>query len=231
MLLPVLEPERRKSHIDCIDPNHPLLPIAIQCLNYNERDRPSAQQLCHQLAALKEAQIEANEQDNEHIITEFQQTLTQIDTRIREQEETISAKEREQPRPKQQPKRSKVSNTVADTIKLNWRQCPEAPRGMTRGSATVNGSMAYFNHCDSTTVHVYNSDRNVWSQMPECPQKYYFTLAVVKGLVTAIGGDWYAFPTNTLISFIGESRKRKLFQHFPPMSTKRCDTTVVCSGK
>ena len=53
--MPVLETERRKSHIDLIDPTHPLLPIAIDCLSYKEEDRPSAQELCHRLAALKEA--------------------------------------------------------------------------------------------------------------------------------------------------------------------------------
>ena len=50
----VPETERRKSHIDLIDPTHPLLPIAIKCLHYDKKDRPSAQDLCHHLAALKE---------------------------------------------------------------------------------------------------------------------------------------------------------------------------------
>ena len=54
--VPVPETERRKSHIDLIDPTHPLLPIATDCLSHNEEDRPSAQDLCHCLAALKEAQ-------------------------------------------------------------------------------------------------------------------------------------------------------------------------------
>ena len=53
--VPVLETERRKSHIDLIDPTHPLLSIATNCLNYNEEDRPSAQELCHRLAGLKQA--------------------------------------------------------------------------------------------------------------------------------------------------------------------------------
>ena len=53
--MPVLESERRKSHTDLIDPTHPLLPIALGCLSYLEKDRPSAQDLCHQLAAVKEA--------------------------------------------------------------------------------------------------------------------------------------------------------------------------------
>ena len=47
--------ERRKSHIDLINPSHPLLPIATVCLSYKEEDRPSAQGLCHHLAKLKEA--------------------------------------------------------------------------------------------------------------------------------------------------------------------------------
>ena len=53
--IPVLDSERRKSHIDIIDPTHTLLPTALGCLSYSEKDRPSAQDLCRQLAAVKEA--------------------------------------------------------------------------------------------------------------------------------------------------------------------------------
>ena len=53
--MPVLDSERRKPHIDLIDPTHTLLPIALSCLSYSEKDRPSAQDLCRQLAAVKEA--------------------------------------------------------------------------------------------------------------------------------------------------------------------------------
>ena len=55
MKMPVLDSERRKSHIDLIDPTHTLLPTALGCLCYLEKDRPSAQDLCQQLAAIKEA--------------------------------------------------------------------------------------------------------------------------------------------------------------------------------
>ncbi len=54
MEMPVLERERRKRHIDLIFPNHPLLPTALRCLEYYERNRPSAEELCDQLASLKE---------------------------------------------------------------------------------------------------------------------------------------------------------------------------------
>ena len=46
--------ERRKSHIDLIDPTHALLPTALSCLSDSEEDRPSAQDLCQQLATFKE---------------------------------------------------------------------------------------------------------------------------------------------------------------------------------
>ena len=338
-LMPVLETERRKPHIDRIDPNHPLLPNAIQCLSYYERDRPSTQQLCHLLAELKEGpqyvqsvqrarergrpeqsstadmeakdgriaelqrsvvvceweirelqeQIQAKEQqlrekdatvvasqqeieqltqdarqlrqeldqttrdkqrfrqekndqietgerqllDNEHIIAEFQQTLVQKEKRIRDLEETISAREREiqeEPNIKQEQKRLEASNTAVDTIKLNWRQCTKAPRGMARGSATVDGSMAYFIPAGSRTVQAYETDKEVWSQMPEYHCEY-FTLAIVNGLLTAVGGYQYRQPTNTLLSLTGEGSKRKWSEHFPPMPTKRYGTAIVCSGR
>ena len=331
--MPVLEPERRKLHIDHIDRTHPLLPIAIRCLSYNEKDRPSAQQLCHQLATLKEApryvesvqrpqgraagqqedqrlrqeleqatrdiqqkdgrigelqrnvavcewdirelqeqlrekdaaavasqqeiqqltqdirqlrqevrekqdQIEGRDRqqrDNEHIIAEFQQTLVQKEKRIRDLEETISAREREgqqQPKVKQQQKRSEASHTAVNTIKLNWRQCPKAPQKMCRGSAAVDGSMAYFHSWSSTSssVHAYDLEKEVWSQMPECPHEY-FTLAIVNGLLTAVGGWKSAKPTNTLLSLTGEGSRRKWSEHFPPIPTKRWLTAVVCSGR
>ena len=49
--VPVLEPEHRKKHIAFTDPTHPLLPIAMACLEYRERerDRPSAEELCQRL--------------------------------------------------------------------------------------------------------------------------------------------------------------------------------------
>ena len=50
----VSETERRQNHISTIDRNHTLLPIALDCLKDNDVERPSAQQLCERVAALKE---------------------------------------------------------------------------------------------------------------------------------------------------------------------------------
>ena len=53
VLVPVLEVERRKNHIDLINPTHPLFSVALDCLKNRERERPSAQELCHRIATLK----------------------------------------------------------------------------------------------------------------------------------------------------------------------------------
>ena len=48
------EIERRQNHIGTIDPNHPLKQIALDCLKDRDVERPSTQQLCGKVAALKE---------------------------------------------------------------------------------------------------------------------------------------------------------------------------------
>ena len=47
------EAERRKKDIDLIEPSHPLLPIALHCLEDRDTERPSADELCGRLALLK----------------------------------------------------------------------------------------------------------------------------------------------------------------------------------
>ena len=51
----VPEIERRQSHIDLIDPAHPLLPVALDCLENNDEIRPSCHELCGQISTLKTA--------------------------------------------------------------------------------------------------------------------------------------------------------------------------------
>ncbi len=47
------ETERRKRDIDLMDPDHPLLPTALQCLMDRDTDRPSADEMCERLVALR----------------------------------------------------------------------------------------------------------------------------------------------------------------------------------
>ena len=54
--VPVSEIERRQNHISEVEPDHPLLQVALDCLKDRDIERPSAQQLCERVAALKESQ-------------------------------------------------------------------------------------------------------------------------------------------------------------------------------
>lgn len=47
------EVDRRQNHISIIDQKHPLLQVALDCLKDGYEDRPSAQQLCKKMSALK----------------------------------------------------------------------------------------------------------------------------------------------------------------------------------
>ena len=49
----VPETERRKKDIDLVDHDHPLLPLSLSCLKGKAKERPSANELCERLAALK----------------------------------------------------------------------------------------------------------------------------------------------------------------------------------
>ena len=112
-------------------------------------------------------------------------------------------------------------------------------------SCVVDGNMAYFNDYDSNGVHSYDSEKQKWSSLPQSPHRH-CSLAVVSGLLTAIGGqpgmtnvllnairgglDIHATMnvTKQLLSLTG---KGKWVERFPPMPTKRYGTAAVCSGK
>ena len=111
-------------------------------------------------------------------------------------------------------------------LKLTWETRKNAPYEMLRGAAVAHGSVGYFRPVGSQGVFAYDSEKDDWSQLPECPQKY-FELAVINNLLTAVGGEpsglFSGDYTNRLVSFNGS----KWVTIFPPMPTKRCDLAVI----
>ena len=92
--VPVLDVERRKEQIDKISPAHPLLPVATECLKYNQEDRPSAQQLCEQLATLKEApQYSESKQRAQESSSPVGNDTTNKDRTIRELHQQVQEKD------------------------------------------------------------------------------------------------------------------------------------------
>ena len=115
----VTEIERRQNHISKIDPNHPLRQVALDCLKDRDVERPSAQQLCERVAALKEdpqysesvrvvearrtAELDRSDERDRELRSLRQQHSQQVQslqriiqsqtTRLAEKDQTISRKE------------------------------------------------------------------------------------------------------------------------------------------
>ena len=103
-----------------------------------------------------------------------------------------------------------------------WRDGGKTPIEMIRGAAVVDGNVAYFMDQYGQT-YSYNKR---WSTLPECPYEC-SSLAVIRGLLTAIGGHKFgvhvSLPQNKLLSFV----HKKWVKHIPPMPTKRYNTAAV----
>ena len=120
--------------------------------------------------------------------------------------------------------------TMADVqkkVKLTFETCRDSPcEMMVRGAAVAHGSVGYFSSKYSHDVFAYDSEKDDWSKLPECPQTD-FGLAVINNLLTAVGGEpsglFSGDYTKRLVSFNGS----KWVTIFPPMPTKRYSSAVI----
>ena len=97
---PVPEAERRHNHLSLIPRTHPILPIATDCLKDTDTERPSAQQICHRLSALKEApqygqSLEARGGQRDGEVQERELLIQQLRQENEEREREVTEKERE----------------------------------------------------------------------------------------------------------------------------------------
>ena len=195
-------------------------------------------QVCGDQVREKDAVIAAREQELQEATREKDHVIESRERQLRELNQQLAASEKgtaqlqqnllQREKMIQELQEEKKSLQQAGKLTFTWRSCEGAPCKMKRGSATVHGSMAYFGPDGSRQVFSYNSDTEEWSTLPECPTTD-FTLTVVNGLITAVGGTKFLL-SNTLFSLM-EDGGRKWVEHFPRMPTKRKRTAVVCSGK
>jgi N-acetylneuraminic acid mutarotase len=86
-------------------------------------------------------------------------------------------------------------------------------------------------HYDENKVYAYHIQSSSWSPIPVYLSKA-FSITIVDGLLTTIGGygaDNFK-STNKLISLTGEGSSRRWSEKFPPMPTKRCGASALCTG-
>ena len=93
LMVCIPEVDRRQNHISQVDPNHTLLPISLDCLKDRDVERPSAQQLCERVAALKEqTQYIESDRDAERSERDLLAQLQSLrDQHARETQELLTA--------------------------------------------------------------------------------------------------------------------------------------------
>ena len=101
---------------------------------------------------------------------------------------------------------------------------------MERGAAVSHGKMAYFNSGGSTSVYSYDSQGQLWQELPDCHSRN-SALVMAKDKLTTVGGWQDGRPTNSLASLTGEGRHSKWVELFPRMPTARYDLAAVCRGR
>ena len=161
-------------------------------------------------------QLQSTRWDNEQVVAALQQSVEQKDQQIRELQQSVRGK----------------GASDAGPLKLEWRDGPRTPFDTCGESVAVGEEMAYC--CDGVSfwskVLMYNSRTGQWTVLPECPKEY-FSIAVVNGLLTEIGGKHSDTPTKTLLSLshdrlLGISRQ-KWIEQFPPMIYYHNNPVVV----
>ena len=176
-------------------------------------------------------QLRQQLQCSEQATAEFQQNLLEKEKMIQDQERHIQELQ-QQLRGDQRREKMEASSAAASgcRIKLRWRDGGRAPSEMVGEVAAVDGSVVYFRPggYGARKVFAYTSTSHKWSELTMCPYHMYgFSIAVVNGLLTVIGGKIPNLQvTNSLLSLTDSKWKER----FPPMPTKRWFSTTVCSS-
>ena len=160
----------------------------------------------------------AHVREQEQLHSRIKELEQLLDTRI--QSSSASARDVQHPQP---------INTERE-LKLNWVRGKDAPFKLHKSTdAVVDGGMVYLNLGGSKRVYAFDSTTEAWSRFPDCPIEL-TTLAVVKGLLTTIGGWKELECFNQLFSLTGTGRHRHWNEVHPPMPTERCFVSAATTG-
>ena len=189
------------------------------------------QQLRQQLDDFRQLEKEKNQviEERERQLEESEQVIAQLQRRIAEieqQRQTIDTT-------KQQSSRLRTRTTSnANIVTLTWREGERAPCMMSSAySAAVDGNALYVRLVHKQ-VYAYTVSTSTWSQLPDSPT-HSCPSVVIHNLFTLIGGkhgDSNGAFTNKLYSLTGVGSGRTWTEKFPPMPSKRAETTALCTG-
>ena len=172
-------------------------------------------------------ELHQTSRDSEQLVATLQHSLEQKDEVIRSNDAALQ-EERQIRELRQSQGDKRGSSTAAQPLRLQWRSGPKAPLETFGESSAVHGRVAYFYSWRENKIMMYNSETGKWAILPQCPKKC-FSLVVVNGLLTAIGGwsGWLERDTKTLLSL---TWKQKWTEQFPPMTYYHTVPAVACTS-
>lgn len=238
----VPEAERRRNHIDLVDPNNPLLEVALECLKDDGAEHPTSHNLVEKFLALKESSqyLESARSKKEHgqemkLKNQYlEEELHELQERNEKLAQDLSTAD-VQIKELQQELHTLKQQTILspENIHFRWNREGYALRTLHRSvDAVVGKEKVYFRCARSQEILAYTfkkdpSSRSSWSKLPDAQNKG-VSLAIVRNCLVTVGGD---HPySNELFSLVDEDSHPRWTSEFPPMPTKRSKAVVLCSG-
>ena len=175
-------------------------------------------------------QLHERGRESEQLVAALQQSVEQKDAEIRAKDRSLQEKEREIGELQHRVREGRA--VVPGPLKLKWRDGPPTPFKTIGHSVAVSGDMVYCCSFSGTKVLMFNSGTEQWRVLPECPKES-FSIAVVNGQLTAIGGWHTDRATNTLLSLSQDKpdiSQQKWLEQLPPMTYCRSHPAVATTN-
>ena len=149
------------------------------------------------------------------VIAQFQRRIAELEQLRPATDATLSSKHQ--------------SNSSRARIKMTWREGRKAPRKMSSSYNAVADGTAVYVKDGYVAVYAFTTSTSSWSQLPDSPTSKCSSV-IVNNLLTFVGGMHVYTITNQLFSLTGEGSGRRWTEKFPPMPTKRYNSTALCTG-
>ena len=195
------------------------------------------------IASVRSEELQALQKQHEEQMTFILQQQLQVTAKIQELQQEVnqlhsksSSEEGDSSAKRLTEERGSIVSPRHD-ITLSWEPGVSAPCVMSRGTCAADDRTLFVRPYNTRAVYACDLMSCQWSPpnppfLPECPVDT-AAFAIVKGLLTAIGGHLNCHATNALHCLVGEEGGEKTWceEVFPPMPTKRWNTAAACTEK
>ena len=168
---------------------------------------------------------------NRQTISDLRQTISAHKRKIQQLEQQEKHASSQQPLPSaaaKVPQAAVVPAVQRNITQVRWEEGKRAPERMIRGAAVADGNTVYvspYSSCEVYSCRVISWDQQ-WSTLAR-HQYRDFSLVLINGLLTSVGGYSGGHYTNSLLSLTGDGGKRQWSEVFPAMPTPRSDTASI----